>query len=374
MKVALVHDYLKEYGGAERVLETLHEIFPEAPIYVAYKNLNGLGSHKERVKKWSANGGIKSSWIQYLPFANNLISYLKIIAPNLFAGIDLSSYDLVISSCNTYFSKAVKVGKNTLHISYIHTPPRYLYGFTTTISYKNPILKALAEIGHHYLRIKDFEVSQQPDILVANSKAVQARITKFYRRDSVIIYPPIDIERFKAARVVGEGGYYLSVSRLVRGKGVEIIVKACSDLGLPLKVVGNGSQLEELRKMAGKTVEFLGAVSDSHLPGIYASAGALVLAAEDEDFGITPVEAMASGTPVLALRSGGYLETLSEGITGEFFDEPTTASLAQALKDFDFRKYKYEELVNRAEKFSKNRFKQAVLKLVEENNRKGDNK
>jgi glycosyltransferase involved in cell wall biosynthesis len=370
VKVALVHDYLREYGGAERVVEALHEIFPEAPVHVAYKNLNGLGSHKDRVKKWN----IKSSWIQYLPFANPLLSYLKIIAPTVFENMDLSDYDLVISSCNTYFSKAVKVGKNTLHISYIHTPPRYLYGFTTTISYKNPLLKSLAEIGHHYLRVKDYEVSQRPDVLVANSKIVQERIKKFYRRDSQVIYPPINIDKFKEARTVGEGGYFLSVSRLVKGKGVELVVKACSELNLPLKVVGGGPQLEALKKIAGRTVEFLGPVSDSHLPGIYASAGALILAAADEDFGITPVEAMASGTPVLALRSGGYLETVVPGKTGEFFDEPTAESLKEALKKLDYSKYKYDDLVKQAEKFSEENFKKQIIKLIDENYKKGDNK
>lgn len=363
MKVALVHDYLKEYGGAERVLEALHEIYPDAPVYVAYKNLNGLGSHKEKFRDWT----IKTSWIQYLPFANSLISYLKIIAPKVFENMDLSKYDLVISSCNTYFSKGVKVGKGTLHISYIHTPPRYLYGFTTTINYKNPILRALAQLGHHYLRVKDFELSQRPHILVANSKVVQDRIKKYYQRESVVIYPPIGIERFKESRVVGEGGYFLSVSRLVKGKGVELIVKACSELNLPLKVVGGGPQLEELKRLAGKTVEFLGPVSDSHLPGIYASAGALVLSASDEDFGITPVEAMASGTPILALKSGGYLETIIPGKTGEFFDEASIESLKQALEKFDFSKYRYEDLVNQAERFSKDKFKEKMLRLVKEN-------
>lgn len=362
MKVAIVHDYLREYGGAERVVETLHQMFPEAPVYVAYKNLDGLGSHRDRVKKWN----IKSSWIQYLPFANELISPLRILAPKIFEGFDLSEYDVVISSCNIYFSKAVRVKPSSLHISYIHTPPRYLYGFATSFNYrKNPLVRIVAELINHYLRVVDFEVSQNPDILVANSKAVQARIKKFYRRDSVVIYPPVDIERFKQARTAGEGGYFLSVSRLVKGKGVDMIVKACSQLNLPLKVVGSGPELNRLKQLAGKSVEFLGQVADAHLPGIYASAGALILAAEDEDFGITPVEAMASGTPVLALKSGGYLETVMPGKTGEFFDAPTVESLKIALEKFDFSKYKYEDLVKQADKFSVESFRKKMLELIE---------
>lgn len=360
MKVALVHDYIREYGGAERVLENLHEMFPDAPIYTTYYNPSKLGPFKDRVKKWS----IKTSWIQYLPFVNYYLSYLKIIAPKIFQGIDLSDYNLVISSCNTFFSKAVKVGPNTLHISYIHTPPRYLYGYTTTIDSKNWLLKILAEIGHHYLRIVDFEVSQNPDILIANSKTVAERIRKFYRREPVIIYPPVDVIKFNQARVVGEGGYFLSVSRLVAGKGVELVVKTCSKLNLPLKVVGTGPLGNYLKSIAGKSVEFLGQVNDSELPLIYASAGALVVSAEDEDFGITPIEAMAAGTPVLALKSGGFLETVIPGKTGEFF---LPATLADVLQKFDFTKYKYEELVEQASKFSEGKFKEKMLQLINNN-------
>jgi glycosyltransferase involved in cell wall biosynthesis len=361
VKVAIVHDYLKEYGGAERVVEVLHEIFPDAPIYTAYLNLNGLGSHKARIKEWN----VKTSWPQCLPFAGRLNSPLRLIAPKIFEGFDLSEYDVVISSCNIYFSKAVKTKKPQLHISYIHTPPRYLYGYATSFNYKKSwVTRVVGELINHYLRIIDFEVSQRPDVLIANSVNVQKRIKKFYKRDSEVIYPPVDTEKFKLAWTPGEGGYFLSVSRLVKGKNVEVIVKACTDLKLPLKVVGGGPQLEYLKSIAGRTVEFLGPVSDTHLPGIYASAGCTIVASEDEDFGIVPVESMASGTPVLGVKAGGFLETIIPGKTGEFFNDSSLESLKDALGKFNPDKYKLTDLQSQADKFSKEMFAKRIRDII----------
>ena len=372
MRVALVHDYLREYGGAERVLEVLHEIFPEAPIYVAYYNKNALGSKGEIFRSWD----IRTSWIQYLPFANRLISPLRIIAPKIFESFDLSEYDLVISSSSAvYFAKSVITKPQTLHISYIHTPPRFLYGYKTSYNYKKHfITRIVGEIINHFLRVIDFEVSQRPDILVANSKNIQDRIKKFYRRDSVIIYPPVDLKEFKVKKK-----YFLALNRLIRGKGTEVIVAACTELGLPLKVVGSGPELVRLQAIAGKTVEFLGWVSDDERVKLLAEAKALIVASEDEDFGISAVEAQAVCTPVIAARAGGYLETVIEGKTGEFYqpgfsgdykvyiDSVSVKSLTKILENFDSKKYKKEDLRKNAEKFSKERFKKEILALVKAN-------
>lgn len=367
IKVAIVHDYLREYGGAERVVEVLHELFPDAPIYTAYLNLPALGPHQSRVKQWQ----IKTSLLQYLPLANKLVSPLRLLAPKVFESFDLKEFDVVISSCNIYFSKAVQTSKNQLHISYIHTPPRYLYGYTTSFNYKkNKWIKAAAELVNHYLRIVDFETSQRPDILIANSKNVQRRIKKFYKKDAKIVYPPVDTQKFNRAWTPGEGGYFLSVSRLVRGKGVDVIVQACSDLNLQLKVVGAGPEFEHLKSIAGKTIEFLGPVADTHLPGIYASAGCTVVASEDEDFGIVPVESMASGTPVLAVKAGGFLETVIPGKTGEFFDKADVETLKEALQRFDKDIYKLADLQKQADKFSKAAFKQRILDIINSNLKK----
>lgn len=374
MKVALAHDYLREYGGAERVLEALHEIFPDAPVYTAYLDLNGLGAHAKRFTSWD----IRTSWFQKFPLAGKLVSPFRIFAPMMFESFDLSEYDLVISSCSIYFSKAVITKPEALHLSYIHTPPRYLYGYTTSFNYKkNPITRILGEIANHFLRVYDFETSQRPDILVANSKEVQSRIKKFYRRESVVIYPPVTLPVIpsEARNLKTKRSYYLSVGRLVRGKGIDIIIEACGKLALPLKVVGSGPEREniELRiKNKGyKNIELLGQVSDEELPRLYGGAKATIVASEDEDFGIVPVESMASGTPVIAPKAGGFLETVMDGKTGILYGGPGQVdadSLIEGIQRFnDINHFNVEDLRKNAEKFGKVRFKKEILELVEKN-------
>jgi glycosyltransferase involved in cell wall biosynthesis len=375
MKVAIVHDYLIEYGGAERVVETLHEIFPDSFIFTAFLDLKGLGAHGERVKKWK----IKTSWMQNFPLARRLISPFRIFAPMTFEGMDFSEYDVVISSCNVYFSKAIIIKPQTLNISYIHTPPHYLYGYATSFNYKKHWWTRIGgEIMNHFLRIYDFETSQRPDILIANSKNVQERIKKFYRRDSVVIYPPVDIEKFKVQNSKSDKTYFLSVGRLVRGKGIEVTVAACSELNLPLKVVGTGPELANLKKIAGSSVEFLGQVKDNQLPELYSGAKATIVSNLEEDFGIVPVESQAAGTPVIAIKSGGYKETISDK-TGLFFEvgndqdsksyfnKKTVENLVAALNSFDSSKFDSEDCIKNAQKFSKENFKNQVLALIKSN-------
>ena len=204
---------------------------------------------------------------------------------------------------------------------------------------------------------------------MANSQNVAARIKKFYRREAVVIYPPVDIEKFKSQN--SKEGYYLSLGRLVRGKGTEIIVEACTKLNLSLKVAGSGPELARLKSLAGETIEFVGNVSDEERVQFLAGAKATIVASEDEDFGIVPVESMAAGTPVIAVRAGGFLETVVEGKTGEFFEgedgQVTVESLMELLKDFDPSKYQAEDLKKQAAKFSKERFKKEILDLVAKN-------
>lgn len=363
MKIALVHDFLREFGGAERVLEVLHEMFPDAPIYTAYYNSEKLGPHKERIEKWD----IRTSFIQKLPFASKLISPLRIIAAKAFESFDLSEYDLVISSTDTYFSKAVITKKETLNICYMHTPPRYLYGYATSYNYKKRWWTRIgAEIMNHFLRVVDYQISQRPDILIANSKNVAQRIKKFYRRESVVIYPPVEVEQFKKSSKK-EGGYYLCLNRLVRSMGTEVIIQACTKLNLPLKVVGSGPELERLKNIAGKSVEFLGHVSDEQRVELYANAKAFITATENVDFGITAIESQATGTPVIAARNGGYLETIIKGKTGEFFEQGNIELLINILENFNPAKYKKDDLRKNAEKYSKERFKRELMALINKN-------
>lgn len=376
MRVALVHDYLREYGGAERVLEDLHEIFPESPVFTAYCNPDSLGIHAENFASWD----IRTSFMQKIPFINQLLSPLRILSPIAFESFDLSEFDVVISSCNLYSSKAVITKPEALHLSYIHTPPKMLYGFTTSFNYKKHWWTRIgAEVVNHFLRIWDFAISQRPDILIANSRNVQSRIKKFYRRDSVVIYPGVDVEKYKV-KSLKEKDYFLSLGRLVRGKGTEIAVAACTQLNLPLKVAGSGVEIENLKKIAGKSVEFLGAVSEEEKIKLLSGAKALIVAAEEEDFGITCVESMAAGTSVIAAKTGGYLESVLEGKTGEFFDisanlgegkkyidEKSVENLKGVLEKFDAKKYKTEDLKKQSEKFSKENFKKQILELIEKN-------
>lgn len=373
MKVALVHDYLREYGGAERVLEALHEIWPEAPVYTAFYNKASLGIHADKFKGWD----IKTSWLQNLPFANRLISPFRIFAPGIFEGFDFSEYDLVISSCNLYFSKAVNAKGKTLNLSYIHTPPRYLYGYTTSFNYKKHWwTRVLAEIMNHYLRVVDFETSQKPQVLIANSENVAARIKKFYRRDAQVIYPPVEVQELLKVKKL-QGKYYLTLNRLSRGKGTEVAVAACSKLNLPLRVASAGGELTKLKKIAGKTVEFVGEVTEEEKAKLFSEAIALIACSEDEDFGITVVEAQAAGVPVIAAKAGGHLETVVEGKTGEFYmpgflgdfntyvDPVSVDNLIDVLENIKVSKFKESDLRKNAEKFSKENFKKKILRLVE---------
>lgn len=376
MKVALVHDYLREYGGAERVLEVLHEIWPTSPLYTAFIDRDNLGIHGKRFKDWK----IRTSWGQKLPFIYKLFSPYRIFAPAFFASFDFSGFDVVISSSSVFFAKAIRFKPPTIHICYCHTPPRFLYGYPTAIEWQRHWWgKMSGSILNHYLRMVDWQAAQKVDYFIANSKETAKRIKKFYRRDSTVIYPPVELGKRVATKPYsraqakeegsGEqsetGSYFLCVSRLARAKRIDLAIEACNQRRLPLKVVGTGREETALKAIAGPTVEFLGEVSDEKLVRLYTDCQALIFPAEEEDFGIVPVEAMSFGKPVIALRSGGVRESVIEGVTGEFFNEPTVESLLTVLKNFKAGGYKPENCINQAEEFSKERFEKEIKKFVQ---------
>ncbi len=405
LKIALVHDYLKEYGGAERVLEALHEIYPLAPVYVAWKDLSGLGPHKARFDPPEGGWDIRTSWMQKVPFVSRLFSPLRFLAPLIWESFNFSDYDLVISSSSWYMPKGIITKPGTLHICYCHTPPRYLYGYPTALDWQKywPV-KIYSAIVNHFLRIWDYTSSQRVGYFIANSKVVAARIKKFYQREAIVIYPPVnlvgadwikgdsltsDFFGFHSLRDETSDGaqgqrrsqgktskigqaprqqepYFLFVSRFVRAKHADLAIEACNKLKLPLKLVGAGREEEQLKAIAGKTIEFLGEVSDEKLAELYANCRALIFPAEEEDFGIVPVEAMSFGKPVVAYKSGGVVETVIEGKTGVFFNELTVDSLVEAMRHLDKLKILGEDCQKQAEKFSKKRFKKEVLDFVEE--------
>ena len=340
MKVVLVHDCLNEFGGAERVLLALSEIWPEAPIYTAF--------YKRGSDSWGRFKGksIKVSWFHYLPFADKLASPLRFLAPAIWNSFDFSRFDVVITSASWYVTKGFggkqamsdkryEIRKKPIEVCYCHTPPRYLYGYPTSVVWQKywPV-RIFAVIVNHFMRIYDFNAAQRVDYFIANSENVAVRIKKFYRRDAVVIYPPVELVGARDPRT-GDS-YYLVVSRIVGGKGLELAVRAADKLGFKLKIVGKpggySQELDKIKKLAKPNVEFLGFVEDSELTELYRGAKGFLALAEDEDFGITPVEAMMVGTPVVAFRGGGYVESVVEDKTGVFFNAPTVESFVGAIK------------------------------------------
>jgi glycosyltransferase involved in cell wall biosynthesis len=349
MKIALVHDYIKEFGGAERVLLTLHEMFPQAPIYTIYYRGGGL-----------RNAKVIESWFGKLPFCEKLISPLRFLIPFIWSSFDFSEYDLVISSASWAITKGFASGK-TKEICYCHTPPRYLYGYDTSHRWDKWYLKLYAMPVNHFMRLYDFLRAQKVTTFIANSRETQKRIEKFYRRKAEVVYPPVAMPKIDSKV---KSGYYLAGGRLELAKNFDLIIRACNKLKLPLKIFGKGSQEANLRRIAGPTVEFLGWVEGDRKAEIYALAKAFIIAAKDEDFGITPVEAMAAGTPVVAYRGGGYLETVVENKTGVFFDECKEGSLIAAVERFKSLKFRREDLLRQAKKFSKERFIKEIYARV----------
>ncbi|HUQ84725.1 MAG TPA: glycosyltransferase [Candidatus Limnocylindrales bacterium] len=364
MKVAIVHDYIKEYGGAERVLETLLEIYPDADVFTSLYAPEFLGPHKARFEKYN----IKTTFLNSIPFRHKLISPLRLLSTIAFSSLDLSSYDVVIvSQTGAYFPNLIKK-KSALQICYTHTPPRYLYGYATARDWKkHKIIAAVAQVANHFLRMTDFNSSKNVDYFIANSDEVAARIKKFYRRDATVIYPPVDISNQQSAISNHEDkNYYLTGGRLARAKGIDVIVKAFNSNGLTLKIFGKGfaGYEEELKEIANKNIEFVGEVSDSEKLELMRNAKAFMFTSHDEDFGITPVEAMGMGTPVLAYKSGGVKETVVDGKTGLFFDENTPEKLNDVIKKFEKMKISPDECIKQAKKFSKERFKKNIQEFV----------
>lgn len=362
MKIALIHDYLAEYGGAERVLETLHEIYPEAPVYTAFVNKKSLGIHWSKFADWD----IRETWLTKIPFYKQLYSPLRIWAPNYFQSLDLSDYDVVISSSNAYFAKAVNA-PNGVHICYCHTPARSLYGYTTMSNWQaNPWTRIPGQWINHYLRMVDFEVAQKVDYFIANSQETARRIEKFYRRDSTVIHPPVSVPE-KAPTPTSKNkqkSYFIYVNRLALAKHPELAVRACSELGVALKVVGEGKMRAQLETIAGPTVEFLGGVDDAALQKLYAGAEALIYPVEDEDFGIVPVEAMGYGLPVIAHNSGGPRETVIDAKTGVLFDDLTVAGLQDAIKRMQAATFSRTAIHGHARKFTTDVFKKKIATFV----------
>lgn len=386
MRIALVQDYLKEYGGAEAVFENLTDIFPDADIFTTLYCPKFFGPHKERLeKKWGTR--VHQSFFKYIPFAYKIISPLRLFSPLSFKLFNFSSYDLIITSATgAYFPNALRK-KSARLICYCHTPPRYLYGLPTARNLKKyPILNFLAQIANHFLRLLDFKYAENVDEFIANSATTAARIKKFYRRDSIIINPPIDLPKivktkhnFSRAQSSEWRSYegvstkknlcerfYLTGGRLARAKRYDIAIEACNQLKAPLKIFGRdfAGFESELRKISGSTIKFLGEVTQEEKAKLFSKASAYLFCSDNEDFGMVSVEAQSFGCPVVGYKSGGIIETVIDGKTGILFDQLTPDSCANAIEKLNKLNLKSSDCIENSKKFSTENFIQKIKSLV----------
>ena len=371
MKVALVHDHLAQDGGAEKVLQVFADMYPDAPIYtLLYEPANANKNYKGK--------RIETSIIQKLPGGVKHYQWYLAFMPMAVEFFDLDEYDLVLSDTSS-FAKGVITSPHTLHICYCHTPTRYLWSDThqyiNELKY-NKWMKKIISLILNRIRMWDKLAADRVDVFIANSKTVQERIIKYYRRDSSVIYPPVETERFSVADIdplKQVKPYFLIGCRLVPYKRVDMVIEAFKSLGneYRLKIFGDGVDLKRLRKIAGEAanIEFVGRVSDEEKAELYRNSLAFINP-QEEDFGITPLEAMASGRPVIAYRQGGATETVKEGETGVFFDQQTPSAIVDIVHKFYTKtktgEYHWDSVVIRrwAETFSVVNFKHQMKEFV----------
>lgn len=325
LRVALVHDYLNQEGGAEKVVAVFARMFPAAPLYTSVYDSDAMPAF------WRTRN-VRTSFLQRISPSVRLAKPLLPLYPVAFEQFDLSKYDLVLSS-TTAFAKGIITHPPTCHVCYCNNPARFLWTYQEYVRYERlppgarPVLPFIAS----RLRVWDFAAAQRVDYFIAGSHNAASRIRKYYRRDSDVVQSPVDASSFHASNAVGE--HYLVVARLQPYKRIDLAVEACTRLRLPLRVIGDGPDRARLQQLAGPTVQFLGRVEDARVRTELAECRALIWPGE-EDFGLAPLEAQASGRPVIAYRAGGALETVKEGETGVFFSDPTPESLCLALERF----------------------------------------
>lgn len=390
MKLALVHDDFMQWGGAERLVLAMAGIWPDAPIYTT------IYDEKVLPKNFPKNR-LVPSFLQGLPLSRILYRQLFFLHPLAFESFNFNKFDVVISS-TTRFAKSIVTQPQTLHICYCNTPPRFLWMPKNYFETKKfnplfwPFYKLILPPLLSYLRLHDQTAAQRVDYFIANSKNVAARIKKYYNRDSTVIYPFVETARFARMRMDTNGnspnkseysdktksiwiknsdyldsdklGYFLIVSRLGGHKRVDLAISAFNRLGWSLKIIGTGPEEKKYKKMAKENIEFLGQISDEEVIRYYENCTALIYP-QEEDFGITALEAMSAGKPVIAYKRGGALETIIPGITGEFFSPQTADALIDALKNFNLVKYSFEDCHNQAVKFSKEHFVKEMKNFTE---------
>ncbi len=360
MKVAIVHDWFVG-GGAERVVYEIHKLYPKAPIYTAYC------SDKWRLKFEDTE--VITSYMQRWPFSK-LRKFLPPLRALWFSGLDLSGFDLVISSSGAE-AKFVKASTDAMHVSYIHAPTHY-YWSRYEEYLKHPgfgWLDPVARIGLKILvgpmRRWDYKAAQRPNHLIANSNFTKEQIQKYYGRDSTVVHPPVDVERFMSQiKDTQSRQGFVTAGRQTPYKRFDLAVEAATKAEKPLIVIGKGPQHRRLKKMAGRNITFLRKVEDEQLAERFGEAEAFIFPGID-DFGIVAVEAMAAGTPVIAYKAGGALDYVVPGKTGAFFNEQSSDSLAEVLKSFDVSKFNHASISRQASNYSQDTFKAKFGKFID---------
>lgn len=353
-RVALVHDYLNQYGGAERVLEALHEIFPTAPIYTSIYDPAAMPAS---YRGWD----IRTSWMQGLPGWRKHFRKYFLLYPSAFEAFDLSGYDLIISSSSAY-AKGIIPPPGATHICYCHTPMRFAWRTGAYIEREaiGGRTSRVLEILLTALRAWDVVSAQRVDAFIANSHEVAGRIRRYYGRAAEVIPPPVDLPPYVAAE---PEEFYLAGGRFVPYKRLDLVVAALSALKLPLVIFGDGRDRPQLEALAGPHVRFVGRVGDDELRDLYRRCRAYITAG-DEDAGIQPVEAMAAGRPVIAYAAGGVRETVIDGVTGTFFAEQTAAALAVAVARSRTLQFDPGTIRRHAEQFGRERFRERIAAFV----------
>jgi glycosyltransferase involved in cell wall biosynthesis len=358
MKVAIAHDYLNQMGGAERVVLAFHEIFPDAPIYTSIYDPGRVDAAFQQMN-------IRTSFMQKLPLVKKHHQPFLPLYPFAMERLDLRGYDLVLSSSSA-FGKGVITRPETMHICYCHTPMRWCWNYNEYVEREQlgRISRSILPFLITGLRIWDQASAMRVDHFIANSPIVAERIKKYYRREAVVIPPPVEVSRFAFDPAAQPEDYFLIVSRFMPYKRIDLAIEACNRLHLPLVIIGSGRDEKRLKSMAGPAIRFMGQLSDAEVLHYYAHCRAFILPGE-EDFGITPLEAQASGRPVIAYGAGGALASVIDEVTGAFFHEQTVDSLAATLASFDERKYDPQTIRNHALEFDKPRFHRRILQFIE---------
>jgi len=364
MRIAIVHDYLNQFGGAERVVSALHEIWPEAPIYTSIYD-------QERMPEIFRRMDIRTSFMQRLPFVFRLFKLYLLLYPLAFESFDLSEYDVIISSSSAW-AKGIKKRKNQIHVCYCHSPMRFVWRYEDYVKRESipPFLKEMLPFMLEPVKKWDLQTAGPVDFFIANSGTIAQRIKRTYGRESVIINPPVEAGFFRPLPL--DHDYFLVVSRLNAYKRIDIVVEAFTGLDFPLKIIGDGPDRGNLQEKAGPNVEFLGRLSDQDLSKHLAQCRSLIFPGE-EDFGIVPLEAMACGRPVIAYKAGGAKETVVEGKTGLFFEEQTPEALSEVVQGFQFTSFSKEEIRQHARRFDKDNFKKKIKDFVEKKYEKSKN-